>query len=179
MVPLRRKRVVRLEKYGQKLFIKRQIPAVVWPPNAALLVPPRRKRALIREDYFLPIFRRPIFMHPGKIKTLAFLPLRQVWFLSGNKPIKSGFSQAPSYCFFTDLKVESGLNLLSALERVRNRCSNDEVVGLFRRASAPSGSSSIFQSAVFIPVGLNDSIHGTNRPLREAAYLTLRNALNR
>ncbi|KAL3225686.1 hypothetical protein MRX96_025721 [Rhipicephalus microplus] len=63
--------------------------------------------------------KRPMLMRSSKVKALTFLPLRQVWFLGGDKPVKSGFSQAPFYCFYTDLEVESGLNLLGALKTVR------------------------------------------------------------
>ncbi|KAL3198760.1 hypothetical protein MRX96_044287 [Rhipicephalus microplus] len=130
-----------------------------------------------------------MLMRSSKFKALTFLPLRQVCFLGGDKPVKSGFSQAPFYCFYTDLKVESGLYLLSALKAVRYCCSNDEAVGLFQCASAASWSSRIFQSAIFRPVGLNNSADGTHRPLNnsvggthrppcQVAYLALKNTFS-
>ncbi|KAH8035444.1 hypothetical protein HPB51_005632 [Rhipicephalus microplus] len=92
-----------------------------------------------------------MLMHSSKFKALTFLPLRQVWILGGDKPMKSGFSLAPFYCFYTDLNVESDPNLLGALKGVRNCFSNDEVVGLIQCASAESSLSSIFQLAILRP----------------------------
>ncbi|KAL3214882.1 hypothetical protein MRX96_006973 [Rhipicephalus microplus] len=67
-----------------------------------------------------------MLMFSSKFKALTSSPLCQVWFLGGDKPVKSGFSLAPSYCFYTDLKVDSGLNLLGTLKKVRNCCSYHE-----------------------------------------------------
>ncbi|KAL3188637.1 hypothetical protein MRX96_022443 [Rhipicephalus microplus] len=119
-----------------------------------------------------------MLMRSSKFKALMFLSLYQVWFLGGDKPVKSDFSQAPFYCFYTDLKVESGLNLLGTLKGVRNCCSNDEAFGLFQCASAASWSSSFFKSAIFRRVGLTNSVHGTHRTSCGAAYLALRNTFS-
>lgn len=156
----------------------KRIPAVVWPPDAALLVPPGGKCGFIAENHFPPVVDTPGFVCSSECQALHPLPLGDDRFLGCNASAQTSLIQAPPNCGFTDVQRHVVANLPSCLKGIIRDGGNDKQVLFFGSAARSSGPWGVADSAVLFPVRLYYTVDRCHRSSSPSAYLSLRDTLS-